>query len=907
MKHKGFTLIELLAVIVILAIIALMVTPMIQDLIESSRYASAVDSALAYVAGANSQAASDTGIGGFEDFSLNLTEEDSLETGITDEELAKIKYKGKGPTYVYLHFDTKSKQVSDAKFCIWGFSIDYDNQNGASKSDISYCGETEPEGEVSCDVLRGNTYDDTTTFKINNVEDLVCISEMAKTKTFEGKTIYLIKDIDFNEDSSYENPNGTDFGDINGNGNIEGLKTELTTASGFYPIGSSTVPFKGLFEGYAKSISNLMINRTQDNVGLFGYNQGTIRGFTIFSNITGNGNVGGLVGNNSGTVNEIAISSNVEAAGSNCGGVVGVTSNNSIIKSVLVKAATVKSSSGTGGILGYGTKVTLTGIIEGGTVTGNHFPGIIAGRNSTGSYTGYYASGRISGTTGNYNGGGYAYVLRDEILNAYDKVLDTYIGGDNDDSGYYFDYESDDSSNIVIKRVTKNPIKFTLKGHGTETDPYIIDNYNHYKEATTLAGDGNSYKFKITEDIDFSGKHYYALGTNGNTFNSDISGDMHTLSNIAFNCAENCGLISQNSKTIEGLNLNNITITSGNDNVGSLVGYNTGMIKGINVSNVVLTGNGNVGGIVGNNNGTVNEIAISSNVEAAGSNCGGVVGVTSNNSIIKSVLVKAATVKSSSGTGGILGYGTKVTLTGIIEGGTVTGNHFPGIIAGRNSTGSYTGYYASGRISGTTGNYNGGGIGYTLVPPTTVTYSNTEIDSLTYYNNVGVLDTVINGDDDNSGYYMQYNDSADSIIVVKAGSTSNSSNPSNPVNTSSPVPIIETKVGDNPPTCVLNEVIPRSAGIQAVLTCEDEEGAPIIRSQWNVNKNAVTNQFSDTGIIKEGTVSGNSKTVRPYWSTSNTISVPTPNTCYYYRFGAQDASGNWSYYVTDECYYGFSN
>ena len=768
MKKKGFTLIELLAVIVILAIIALMVTPMISDLIESSRYASAVDSALAYVAGANSQAAADTGIGGFEDFSLNLTEEDSLETGLTDEELAKIKYKGKGPTYVYLHFDTKSKQVSDAKFCIWGFSIDYDNQNGTSKSEISYCGDTEPEGEASCDVLRGITYDDTTTFKINNVEDLVCISEMAKTKTFEGKTIYLMKDIDINSDSSYQNPNGTDFGDINGNGDTEGLKTELTTGSGFYPIGSSSVPFKGLFEGYAKSISNLMINRVQDNVGLFGYNQGTIRGFTISSNITGNNNVGGVVGyNNGGTINEIIYEGIINVSNYGAGGIAGY-SNGGTIKSVLIKNADVTSNQGTGGIVGFGKNITLTGVIEGGTVTGNHFPGIIAGRNSTGSYMGYYASGRISGTTGNYNGGGYAYVLRDEILNAYDKVLDTYIGGDNDDSEYYFDYESDDSSNIVIKRKTKNPIKFTLKGSGTESDPYIIDNYNHYKEATTLAGNGNSYKFKITEDIDFEGKHYYALGTNGNTFNSDINGDMHTLSNIMFNCAENCGLISENSHTIEGLNLSNITITSGNDNIGGLVGINTGMIKGINVSNVVLTGNGNVGGIVGNNSGTVNEIAISSNVEAAGSNCGGVVGVTSNNSIIKSVLVKAATVKSNSGTGGILGYGTNVTLTGVIEGGSVTGNHFPGIIAGRNSTGSYTGYYASGRISGTTGNYNGGGIGYTLVPPTTVTYSNTEIDSLTYYNNVGVLDTVINGDDDDSGYYMQYNNSADSIIVVKA-------------------------------------------------------------------------------------------------------------------------------------------
>ena len=192
--------------------------------------------------------------------------------------------------------------------------------------------------------------------------------------------------------------------------------------------------------------------------------------------------------------------------------------------------------------------------------------------------------------------------------------------------------------------------------------------------------------------------------------------------------------------------------------------------------------------------------------------------------------------------------------------------------------------------------------------PTTVTYSSIEIDSLTYYNNIGVLDTVIGGDNDSSGYYLQYNDTADSIIAVKAGAVSNPSNPgSNPSNPTSGVAVVGGTVGTNPPTCVLEQVIPRSEGIQAVLTCTGTDGVPTIRSQWNANKNVTSSQFSDIGIIKEGTVSGNSKTVRPYWSTSNTISQPSPNDCYYYRFGAMDASGNYSYYVTENCYYGFSN
>ena len=141
MKKKGFTLIELLAVIVILAIIALIITPIISDLIESSRYASAVDSVLAYVSEANQQVAvSDKiTIGGFENYSLELTEDNKLETGLNDEELSKINYKGKGPTYVYLHFDDERNYVKDAKFCMWGFSLDYDSKTGVSKSLNTYC------------------------------------------------------------------------------------------------------------------------------------------------------------------------------------------------------------------------------------------------------------------------------------------------------------------------------------------------------------------------------------------------------------------------------------------------------------------------------------------------------------------------------------------------------------------------------------------------------------------------------------------------------------------------------------------------------------------------------------------------------------------------------------------------
>ncbi len=101
----------------------------------------------------------------------------------------------------------------------------------------------------------------------------------------------MTRDLDFSSDASYEEPHRTDFGDVNLNGIANDLKAELTSETGFLPIGihidqNGNVHnywFMGTFNGGGHSISNLHMEKSlQMNIGLFGWtNSADIRNFNI--------------------------------------------------------------------------------------------------------------------------------------------------------------------------------------------------------------------------------------------------------------------------------------------------------------------------------------------------------------------------------------------------------------------------------------------------------------------------------------------------------------------------------------------------------------------------------------------------------------------------------------------------
>ena len=138
-------------------------------------------------------------------------------------------------------------------------------------------------GDITKD-KNGNTLEGTadSPYQINCIEDLVVLSNMVnntgkmfkdgkiidvdKAYTMSEKYIVLTKDLNFKSKTSYVDSQRTDFGDINGisdDGNI--LMNELTTGTGFNPIGNNSNKtykyFEGIFDGNNHKIENLYENQ----------------------------------------------------------------------------------------------------------------------------------------------------------------------------------------------------------------------------------------------------------------------------------------------------------------------------------------------------------------------------------------------------------------------------------------------------------------------------------------------------------------------------------------------------------------------------------------------------------------------------------------------------------------------
>ena len=145
------------------------------------------------------------------------------------------------------------------------------------------------------------------------------------------------------------------------------------STKGWDPI-SLNPSFKGELNGNNKIISNLYINRTdQEYIGLFGslFTDSTVRNLILKDfEVSGTSNVGGLSGAGHGNIINVGTAGTVNSTGNNSGGIVG-NFQNGIIENVY-SVASVNGNNNVGGLFGVLMMATVSKSYYAGVLTGNY-------------------------------------------------------------------------------------------------------------------------------------------------------------------------------------------------------------------------------------------------------------------------------------------------------------------------------------------------------------------------------------------------------------------------------------------------------------------------------------------------------------------------------------------------------
>ena len=740
---KGFTLIELLAVIVILAVIALIATPIIINIIEDAQKNAAIASAQGYVRAVNYKIAQEV-------LNDNIIEDGDYTIGNTSFIVSGNNFDSIGGLYTI-----SNGSVLWGGFCINNYSIEYNSTTGYTgiSEDVDYCDYEEPfkfeepDGVLLSEVYADQTkYTNNTYFKIKTVEDLVALSELVNGgKDFTSKTIYLVNDIDIEDTDSYTDSINTTYGDINGDNTTSGLLVELTTGSGFKPIGNSSNRFKGTLEGFAFKISNLFIDRSSNsNIGLFGYVQGTIKGINLVdATITGYSSVGGITGyfDAGGNIKNIIVTATITGTtGSSTGGIVGYATGASSISDVVFKG-TVTGKNQVGGIAGSKFNNTIVGLVYDSTITGTGDKvGRITTSNNPGDSVRAYNTTATSTTTRNsFSFDGTTITSLTQL--SIDAAIDTVIGGDTDGDHYYFDVQNGE---VVLYSGDVIPIR-APKGEGTEQNPYIIKTVKDWNRAVETI-DNTPHYYTLVGDLDFTNQTFYPFGSVNNKFNGVFDGNQHTISNVNVSGYTNTGVFGYITGTVKNVNFDHITVTGSAGNTGIIGKSENGTINGIKARNVTVTGTGVVGGLVGFATGTVRSVDIQATVTGTGNSVGGVVGDTNSGFSIQYALFKGA-VTGADKVSGILGNNTNNgnNIKSFVYDSTITG------------TGTYVGIITTSNQCGDDNRNSNSTATTTATKNTSFSKDGTTVAYVTLETVDGMLDTVIGGDIDGDKFYFDYN------------------------------------------------------------------------------------------------------------------------------------------------------
>ncbi|MDO4545315.1 MAG: hypothetical protein Q4C25_04090 [Bacillota bacterium] len=159
------------------------------------------------------------------------------------------------------------------------------------------------------------------------------------------------------------------------------LGNNIALTKQWNPVGNAEKQFEGTFDGNGKEISGLNVSSTDNYLGFFGHNFGTIKNFVVTGSVTNTDTrggktdyIGGVVGFNAGTIEKV-------------------------ISKVTVTAGTAKNqgSNNVGGIAGFNTSGKWVDEAAGTNKNIEGAVGLITCCGNEGSVTGYKKVGGITG------------------------------------------------------------------------------------------------------------------------------------------------------------------------------------------------------------------------------------------------------------------------------------------------------------------------------------------------------------------------------------------------------------------------------------------------------------------------------------------------------------------------------
>ena len=202
------------------------------------------------------------------------------------------------------------------------------------------------------------------------------------------------------------------------------------------------------------------------------------------------------------------------------------------------------------------------------------------------------------------------------------------------------------------------------------------------------------------------GKGWQPIGTDDDPFTGVFDGQGYEIRNLFINSPDegDVGLFGyvEQSGGIENIGVTNATVI-GKNLVGSLVGYNFGIVSNSHSSSSVTGNSFHVGGLVGGNEGIVTN-SCSTGIVTGGGYVGGLVGTnvgTVSNSHSSSSVTGSIYDYYVGGLVGINGLSGPATVTNSYSTGSVTGESYVGGLVGGNMAGStVSNSYSTGNVIG---------------------------------------------------------------------------------------------------------------------------------------------------------------------------------------------------------------